>query len=110
MSTLLPAEFADLEPFAGTWCLAAETERYARRMASSMAQLREFYDAFSPRLEEAIEYCGKFGLDDLPDDATRLLQLVYSGVSVAMSIEVFQQVKATDSADAVLERVQEPVR
>jgi hypothetical protein len=109
MSTLLPAEFADLEPFAGTWCLAAETERYAQRMASSMPQLREFYDAFSPRLEEAIDYCDKFPLDELPEDATRLLQLVYSGVSVAMSIEVFQQVKATDSADAELERVREPV-
>jgi hypothetical protein len=109
MTTLLPAEFADSERFAGTWCLATETERYARRMASSMAQLQEFHDAFFPRLADAIAYCDKFPLDALPQDAARLLQLVYSLVSVAMSIEIFGQVKATDSADAELYRVKEPV-
>ena len=33
-----------------TWCLATESERYERRLASSMAAMREFYDAFSTRL------------------------------------------------------------
>ena len=26
-------------------------------MASTMLEMREFYDAFFPRLEEAIDYC-----------------------------------------------------
>ena len=106
---LLPAVFAELEPFAGTWCLATETERYARRMASSMAQMQAFYDAFFPRIEEAIAYCDRFPLDDLPEDARRLLQLVYSLVLVAMAIEIFHQPVPTDAADAVLERVVEPM-
>jgi hypothetical protein len=105
---LLPAVFAELEPFAATWCLATETERYARRMASSMAQMQAFYDAFFPRIEEAIEYCDQFPLDDLPEDARRLLQLVYSLVMVAMAIEIFHQPVPTDAADAILERVAEP--
>ncbi|MEU5880511.1 hypothetical protein [Spirillospora sp. NPDC047279] len=105
---LLPAEFAEFERFVRTWSLETETERYARRLASSMAEMQEFYDAFFPRLEEAIAYCDKFPLDDLPEDALRLLWLVYSLVMVAMSIEVFQQPKATDAADAELERVKEP--
>jgi len=106
---LLPAAFAALEPFAATWCLATESERYARRMASSMAEMQAFYDAFFPRIEEAIAYCDRFPLDDLPDDARRLLQLVYSLVTVAMAIEIFQQPRPTDAADAILERVTEPV-
>lgn len=47
-------------------------------VATPMPVMREFYDAFSPRLEEAIDYCDKFPLDDLPDDALHLLHLIYS--------------------------------
>jgi hypothetical protein len=74
-----------------------------------MAEMREFYEAFFPRVEEAIEYCDKFSLDDLPEDAVHLLRLIYSLVMVAMAVEVFGQPKPTDSADAVLDRVGEPV-
>ena len=47
--TVLPEQFADLEPFAD-WCLATEAERYAKRLASSMDELQTFYDAAFPRL------------------------------------------------------------
>jgi hypothetical protein len=60
-------------------------------------------------LEEAIEYCDKFSLDDLPEDALNLLHLIYSLVMVAMAVEIFGQPKPTDSADAVLDRVGAPV-
>ncbi len=106
---LLPSAFAELEAFAQTWCLPTEAERWNQRLTSSMAEMREFYDAFFPRLEEAIEYCDKFSLEDLPDDALHLLHLIYSLVMVAMAVEVFGQPKPTDSADAVLNRVGEPV-
>jgi hypothetical protein len=107
--TLLPTAFAEFEGFAQTWCLATETERWDRRLASSMARMQEFYDAFFPRLEEAIDYCDKFPLDDMPDDAVNLLHLIYSLVMVAMAVEIFKQPKPTDSADAVITRVGEPV-
>ena len=105
----LPSAFAELEGFVQTWCLPTEAERWNRRLASSLAEMREFYDSFFPRLEEAIEYCDKFPLDDLPEDAMRLLYLIYSLLMVAMAVEIFGQPKPTDSADAVLDRVGEPV-
>jgi hypothetical protein len=105
---LLPPEFADLEPYAGTWCLATERERYARRLAGTMDEMQSFYDAAFPRLDEAIDYCDKFPLHELPDDAARLLQLVYSLVMVAMPVEIWRQPRAVDSADAELVRVREP--
>jgi hypothetical protein len=107
--TKLPSAFAELESYAQTWCLPTEDERWNRRLASSMAELHEFHDAFLPRLEEAIEYCDKFPLDDVPEDALNLLHLIYSLVMVAMAVEVFTQHKPTDSADAVMVRVGEPV-
>jgi hypothetical protein len=107
--TRLPSAFAELEPFAEKWCLATEAERWDMRMATPMPVMREFYDAFAPRLEEAIDYCDKFPLDDIGDDALNLLHLIYSMVMVSMAIEVFGQQKPTDSADAVIDRVGEPL-
>jgi hypothetical protein len=106
---LLPSAFAELEVFAGIWCLPTESERWAKRMASSIAEMREFYDAFFPRVEEAIDYCDKFSLDDMPEDAVNLLHLIYSLVMAAMAVEIFKQPRPTDSADAVIDRVGEPV-
>ncbi len=57
-----------------------------------------------PRFEEAIDYCDKFRLDDLPDDALNLLHLIYSMIMVSMAIEVFGTQKPADSADAVIDR------
>ncbi|GAB2993965.1 hypothetical protein [Mycobacterium bourgelatii] len=107
--SLLPSAFAELEEYARVWCLATETERWNKRVNSSMVDMREFYDAFFPRLEEAIEYCDKFPLDDLPDDALNLLHLIYSLIMVAMAVEIMHQPLPTDAADAVMIRTDEPV-
>lgn len=106
---LLPPGFADLERFAPAWCLETEGERWHRRHASSMAELTEFYDACFPRLEAALECCNRHPLDDLPPDVTNLLRMVHSLVMVAMAVEVFGQPKTIDAADAVLERIREPL-
>ena len=63
MTTTLPPEFADLEPFAD-WCLATEAERYAKRLASSMDEMQTFYDAAFPRLEAVLAYLDELDLDD----------------------------------------------
>jgi len=104
----LPAEFADLEPYAG-WALATEPERYARRLASSMSEMQEFYDAAFARLEAAISYCDAFPLDDLPDDARDLLHLMQSLVMVSFPVEVWKQPRVPDSGAAYLDLIKEPV-
>lgn len=109
MTMTLPLEFVDLQPFANTWCLATESERWYRRMSSSMEVLLAFYDAAFPRLEAAVNYCDQFPLDALPEDVTNLLWLVYSLVLVSMAVEIFGQPKTVDSADAVLHRIKEPL-
>ena len=83
--TRLPSAFAEFEPFAEKWCLATEPERWEARLTTPMPEIQEFYDAFTPRFEEAIDYCDKFALDDLPDDALNLLHLIYSMIMVSMA-------------------------
>jgi hypothetical protein len=106
---LLPDEFSDLEPYAATWCLPTERERFATRMASSMDEMHAFYDAAFPRAEEAIAYCDKFPLDDLPADAERLLQLLYSLVMVSFPVETWHQPHVPDSGAAYLDLLIEPI-
>jgi len=107
--TLLPAEFAELEPFAPTWCLPTEAERFAQRMATPMADQQAFYDAFFPRAEEAIAYCDRFPLDELPEDAERLLQLLYSLIMVSFPVEAWRQPHIPDSGAAYLDLLIEPI-
>ena len=107
--TLLPAEFAELESFAPTWCLPTEAERFAQRMATPMADQQAFYDAFFPRAEEAIAYCDRFPLDELPEDAERLLQLLYSLIMVSFPVEAWRQPHIPDSGAAYLDLLIEPI-
>ena len=106
---LLPARFVDLEPYATTWCLASEAERWAQRLRSSMDELQAFYDAMFPRAEEAIAYLDKLPLHDLPDDARRLLQLLYSLIMVSFPVEIWRQPKIPDTGTASFELKIEPL-
>ena len=105
---LLPPAFADLEPYAATWCLATEPERWAQRQRSAMAELQAFYDAFFPRAEEAISWCDRFPLDDLPADAERLLQLLHSLLLVSYAVEVWKQPEVIHAGAARIDRIREP--
>jgi hypothetical protein len=104
----LPAEFADLEPYLG-WALPTEPERYARRLASTMPELQEFYDAAFARLEDAIAYCDAFRIDQLPAEARTLMHLMQSLVMVSFPVEVWKQPRVPDSGAAYLDLITEPV-
>lgn len=105
---LLPAEFADLEPFAAAWSLPGEPERYAARLASTMPDMQRFYDAITPRAQAAMDYCDRFPLDQMPDDALNLLYLLYSMIMVSFPVEVWSQPRVPDSGAASLDCVLEP--
>ena len=109
MSTpLLPPEFSDLEPYASAWCLPTEPERWARRLASSMDEMHAFYDACFPRAEAAIQHLDNFELAAMPDDAVRLLQLLYSLALVSYVVEVWRQRLPVDTGSARIVRIEEP--
>ncbi len=104
---MLPADFGDLEPFAD-WILATEPERYAKRLASSMAEMQAFYDAAFPRLEPAMAYLDKFPLREMPEAERNLLHLMQSLVMVSFPVEVWKQPRVPDSGATWLDLVVEP--
>jgi hypothetical protein len=107
MTHRLPAEFADLEPFAD-WALATEAERYAKRLASTMEELQAFYDATFPRLPDAMAHLDRLDLHALPDDATNLLRICYSLINASFPVEVWRQPRVPDSGAATVDAVLEP--
>ena len=104
---MLPAEFAALEPFSD-WVLASEPERYARRLASSMAEMQAFYDAAFPLLEPALAHLDRFGLHEMPEAERNLLHLMQSLIMVSFPVEVWKQARVPDSGAAYLDCLVEP--
>jgi hypothetical protein len=105
---MLPDQFADLEPFAATWCLGSENERYNKRLATPIQEMRTFYDAVTPRAEAAMAYLEQFPLDELPEDGLNLLHLLYSMIEVSFPIEVWHQPRVQDSGSASFPAFTEP--
>jgi hypothetical protein len=74
-----------------------------------MQDMQAFYDAFFPRAEEAIAWCDRFPLDDLPADAKRLLQLLHSLLMVSYAVEVWEQPEVVNGGSARIDRILEPL-
>jgi hypothetical protein len=95
----LPEPFHDLAPFSG-WTLAKESERTSKRLASTMEEIRAFYDAMLPRLEAIVQYLNQFPLDRLPQEAQQLFYLTLSLVEVSSAVELYGQPGIPNSLDS----------
>jgi len=104
---MLPAAFADLEPFA-EWCLPSEKDRFAKRIASTMPELQAFYDAAFPRLQESEDYLNGVALDGISDEERNLLWLFASLVTVSFPVEVWRQPRVPDSGASSIDVVSAP--
>jgi hypothetical protein len=100
----LPADFADLEPFAD-WALPTADERYAKRLASTMDELQAFYDAAMARIQDALTHLDQYPLDDLPEDATRLMWLYCALMTASFPVEAWRQPRVPDSGASTFDCV-----
>ncbi|WP_317930874.1 hypothetical protein [Halioxenophilus sp. WMMB6] len=106
MSGLLPEAFKELEPLVAEWAIEDGHQRYVKRVNSSMAELKTFYEKMFPRGEEAINYVDQFDYQKpLPADAANLRNLIYSLITVALAIEVWKQPRVKNSAQTILTRL-----
>lgn len=88
----LPEGFQDLAPYAEVWGqLEDQEERYLKRQHSSMKELKAYYDATAPRLNEIFDHLDKFPMDELPESETLLYRTALGLTEAAMAIEVFNQ-------------------
>jgi hypothetical protein len=94
----LPAGFSDFERFAD-WMLPTSVERNRKRLASSMDEINALYNALLPRLEEILAYLDQFSLEEMPQDAQRLLFLTLALAEVSIAVELFHEPKVTGGCD-----------
>lgn len=100
----LPGQFSDLQPWVAKWAHPSEMERHRALVASSIDDLRLFYDALSARFEEIAEYLDQYDLATMPLDARCLFDLTIAFVESAHPIEL--KWKQTDIRDTFpLERI-----
>jgi hypothetical protein len=106
MSTRLPAPFAALEHLVPDWAIEDGHERYLKRVNSSMADIRTFYDEVFPFADAAVAYVDTFDYaEDLPEDAANLRNLLYSLITVSLAVELWHQPRVKHSARTILTRV-----
>ncbi len=107
MPNTFPDEFAELEPFAD-WATHGETNRYEKRIASTMEELQTFYDAATKRIEDVMAYLEKHDVDDLSEQGQRLLWLYCALITVSFPIEAWRQPRVPDSGAAQIDAIEEP--
>ena len=94
----LPEQFQDLAPYLD-WSLPTERERSAKRQASTMAEIKAFYDTLLPRMEEVLPYLAQFPSEKSPVDVQNLFYLTLSLAEVAPAVENFGQPSVVDGYD-----------
>ena len=94
----LPEAFEDLAPWLD-WALEPERARTEKKVASSMDELRAFYDAVMPRMEEIIAHLDDVAGDDRPAPAHRLYLLTLSLVEVANLVEIYKRREVIEACD-----------
>lgn len=95
----LPEQFNDLEQFIG-WALPTERGRNLKRRTSTYAEIKALYDTVLPRMEAIIAYLNQFPLDQMPEDAARLLNITLSLAEIAPAVEFYQQPEVIDGFPA----------
>ena len=90
--SLLPAPFADLESLAEKWSLATQQERENRRRASTPTEIQVVYDTLLPRMDMILDYLNQYTLDNLPEEAKRLMYLTFSLAEVAPYVECYHSI------------------
>ena len=95
----LPEGFENLAPHLD-WALEPERARTAKKVASSMEELRALYDAVMPRMEEIIANLDSVAdRDDRPAPAHRLYLLSLSPVEVANLVELYKRREVIEACD-----------
>lgn len=103
----LPAAFADLEPFAD-WILETQDARYEKRLASTVDEMQAFYDVMFPRLQDVIDYCNQYDIDDLPEPVRKLMFLTFSLIQASFVVEAWRQPHVPDAGAAYITCIREP--
>ncbi len=90
MSGVLPAGFEALESWVTEWAQPTENRRYDKRLRSTKEDLQGFYAALQPELVRILDYCDRYPIGELPEDAARLYDLAMMLAEIAPNVELYK--------------------
>lgn len=105
MSVLLPDGFEELTELVGIWAAPDASARDALRGSAPAGDRQKFYNAFAPRLEEALDHLDKTPLTKQDPKQTNLMSLALSFAHVAQA----QEVQGPDEAKHAQSRMRLPI-
>ncbi len=97
-SNKLPAGFECLERFVGGWAVFDSMKRWEKRLASTMPEVREFYDVMLPVAEDAMKLLAKKNVEDLTEAERNLYGLSLSFMTVSPAVEIYGSPTLADFA------------
>ena len=86
----LPKGFEDLQPFVEKWALPTEYERAVARRSSRPDELKAFYDAICPRLQEILSRVDEYPLGKVEGNDKYLFYLALALAEVAPHVEFYK--------------------
>lgn len=102
-----PAQFAALEPYAD-WALPSESDRYAKRLASTIDELQAFYDVALPLVEANADYLKGVAIEGISEADRNLLWCFAGLVTASFPVEAWRQPHVPDSGAASIDVTVEP--
>lgn len=86
----LPAGFEEFEEFVDYWDVPTSNDRWDRRAAAEYCEVARFYDAMTPRMEEATAFVEQYPLHEMPDDVGCLFRLLLALMQASLAVELHQ--------------------
>ena len=83
-------DFSDLSGFIDKWGLETAHERLQKRSATDLPELKAFYDAVTPRLEEMIVFLNQFPVDEIPEQFKPIAYMALAICEVDDAINVWK--------------------
>lgn len=84
----LPHPFADLQPWVAEWALTTERDRFRKLHSVTLSQLKAFYDAMLPRMDEVLPYLNQYSIGSMPPDAQMLFDLSMTFAETAHPVDL----------------------
>lgn len=98
--TTLPAQFAELDRFVEQWDRPGTNERYAQRVAHSMADLQDFHKNLMARGEEIKSYLDSKPFSKYSEQDTCLARLMFAFSITAGAVEIYKTQVVPDTGTA----------
>ena len=88
-------DFSDLKEFIDEWGNADAHHRLNKRSNADFSDIKKFYDAVVPRLEEIIEFLNRFHVNDIPEQFKPLAYMALAACEIDDPVNIWESSELT---------------